>query len=135
MIRRNSIEAYREIQLNGLLSARRFEIYNYLFYSGPATATEISHGLQERNTNNANVRARLNELRDMGVVYEVQNVNCPYTGMTVIQWDVTDKLPKKLDRKHHDKPKMFNVSEFRKYLVDIGLPYQYRAQIDEYLGV
>jgi len=39
--RDTSIEAYRTIKANGLLSKRRLQVYEYLFNHGPATAKEI----------------------------------------------------------------------------------------------
>ena len=38
-------------------------------------------------------RARFTELRELGVIYEVRNRKCTITGMNVIEWDLTDRLP------------------------------------------
>lgn len=100
MTRQTSIDAYQEILSNGLLSDRRFEIYKILYKTGPMTANEISEYMRGRNyAKGSNAHARLCELRELGVVKEVAEVKCSITGMTVIQWDVTDSLPKKLEKK------------------------------------
>lgn len=97
MTRQTSIDAYNEIKESGLLSHRRFEVYETLFNIGPATAGEISKA-QNKTSNFAkgdNSHARLCELRDLGVVKEIMEVKCTVTGMRVIQWGITDKLPSK----------------------------------------
>lgn len=133
-MRRTSIEAYQKIKYSGLLKGRRMEVYEWLYHNGPATGTQVSNGLLKRNCNSANVRARLNELREMGVVYEVDEVKCPCTKQTVIQWDVTEKLPREIPKAKGAKPFMLNKKDFREFLADIGVGYDKRQQIDEYLG-
>jgi len=99
-VRRISIEAYRNIKENGLLSRRRFEVYSWLFENGPATATQIANGLRKQDTNSSNVRARLNEMRSMGCTFEVEEVKCEHTGQTVILWDCTEQqAPLKIHKK------------------------------------
>lgn len=102
MTRQTSIEAYTTIRDSGLLSQRRWEIYDIVFRFGPMTANEAFAKLYKDNLgpHNAasNSAARFSELRDRGVIYEVQTRICKITGMTVIEWDVTDRLPLKLDK-------------------------------------
>ncbi len=100
MIRQTSIEAYNTIKDNGLLSERRWQVYNVLFHHGPLTATQIASkipGIKSASVGN-NSHARLGELRQMGCVVETGYVECPLSGMTVIRWDVTDKVPVKFER-------------------------------------
>lgn len=99
--RKTSVEAYREIKTGGLLSKRRFEVYECLFYNGPMTASEISEMLpgKKSRTIGSNVHARLGELRESGVVYEVKERICSISGKNVIEWDVTDKLPAPIQKK------------------------------------
>jgi Fe2+ or Zn2+ uptake regulation protein len=99
-VRDTSIEAYNRIKADGLLCRKRLEVYEWLYHHGPATGMEVHRGLGgQGNANNANVRARLNELREMGVVKEMEDtVECQVTKMTVIQWDVTPNLPTPLEK-------------------------------------
>jgi hypothetical protein len=102
MARKTSAEAYRTIEENGLLSKRRFEVYDCLYYHGPMTASEtfrrISGGRPNYNFD-SNTRARFTELRDQGVIAEIGEKKCAVTGMTVILWDVTSELPTPLPKK------------------------------------
>lgn len=96
MARRTSIDAYRRIEADGLLSARRFQVYRALYHHGPATRNELSDILQARWNIRINpnlVSSRLNELRSLGVVYEATERTCTQTGMRVILWDVTEAIP------------------------------------------
>lgn len=103
-VRETSIDAYNEIKANGLLSEKRFQVYEILVDHGPLTGAEVSQRIRQkhgRSTVSETVRNRLTELRDLGVVREVGQKPCPITGRTVIVWDVTKNLPeqtKKPDR-------------------------------------
>lgn len=102
MIRQTSIHAYNAIKENGMLSRRRWQVYDSLFRHGPLTGSELM--LKIRNDHNVpiatntNVTTRLGELRSMGVVYEIRERDCSITGQKVIEWDVTDRLPAKLEK-------------------------------------
>jgi hypothetical protein len=100
MIRETSIEAYRTIKENGLLSRRRWQVYECLFEYGPLTRNEISKYLSKNliKINSNLVSSRLVELREMGVIVEIKERICSITGMTVIEWDVTKKLPAKIKK-------------------------------------
>lgn len=102
MIRDTSIEAYKKIRENGLLSKRRFEVYDILFNNGPLTGSEVAIKFKKTYghfaPSNTNIVTRLGELRDTGAVREVNKTMCSVTGMTVILWDVTSKLPIKLEK-------------------------------------
>lgn len=96
MVRKTSIEVYRRIVSEGLLSKRRLDIYSVLFHEGPLTANEVfKRLLGKSNINSANTGARLFELREMGAAEETGTRKCSVTGNNVIVWDVTGKLPKK----------------------------------------
>lgn len=100
MIRETSIEAYRAIREGGLLSERRLQVYELLYHYGPCTANElINRAGKKSSLINQNVVTRLGELRDMGCVKELGVRQCDVTGMKVIVWDVTGKLPGKLYKK------------------------------------
>lgn len=94
MIRQTSVDCYHEIRDNGLLSEKRWDVYDVLYHYGPATGMELLSKMR-RSIVDSQVRARLNELRNLDVAYEKQERICSITGMRVIEWDVTDRLPKK----------------------------------------
>lgn len=100
MARHTSIEAFNTIKENGLLSKRRLEVYSALFKHGPCTANELGVQLRKMFAENVNLNVvtRLGELRNVGVVSEIRERACSITGMTVIEWDVTSKLPMKFDK-------------------------------------
>lgn len=103
MIRETSLEAYKEIRRNGLLKKRQLEVYTALFERGPSTATEIFYALSKsRNPSHSNVTTRLGELRDKGVVREVQKRRCTVTGKMVIEWETTNRLPIKFEKPHRE---------------------------------
>lgn len=97
--RDTSIKAYEEIKRDGALSPRRMEIYDVLFHYGPLTANEIFKRIIGRSSiNQANVPARLNEMREMGCVKEVGTRACSVTKMEVILWDCTRHYPTRVKR-------------------------------------
>ena len=95
MARRTSLEAWRAINQNGLLSKRRLEVYNVVFDFGPLTSAEAFRILNQNKPMGAitSSRARFTELRDAGVFYEVRERFCNATGRLAIEWDVTENLP------------------------------------------
>lgn len=99
MIRDTSIQTYREITENGLLSKRRFDVYDVLFHHGPLTQTEV-HAIVAKNTKISirSITPRFSELERMGVIREVDRKICSVTGRQCIRWDVTSKLPIKFDK-------------------------------------
>ncbi|KKK74107.1 hypothetical protein LCGC14_2887060, partial [marine sediment metagenome] len=94
----------------GLLSAQRFRVYSALRNHGPCTAIELAErfGIGWRHT----ISRRLPELRDRGVVRELDTRVCNVGGRPSIVWETTDALPKNppkqtrsdfLDRQHQDE--------------------------------
>lgn len=109
MIRNTSMEAYRAVCEDGTLSRRRQETYISLFRHGPCTGSELlkKHQKSGLNTTHSNIRARLGELRDLGLAEEVGERPCGVTGKNVIVWDVTAKVPTKnssLSKEKRSKP-------------------------------
>lgn len=100
-VRETSIEVYHQIRDEGLLSAMRFAVYDAVFRYGPCTCSELCDRMKMLPSN---ASPRLTELRDLGVVKELGTAPCPITGREVILWDVTDKLPQDVSRKHY-KPR------------------------------
>ena len=91
--RQTSIDCYRKIKSEGLLAKRRLEVYEAIFKNAPCTTNEA---LKDIHSGSHGVGSRTSELRELGVIYEVQNRKCTITGMNVIEWDLTDNLPKNI---------------------------------------
>lgn len=100
MVRETSIKSYNTIKDNGLLSEKRWRVYDIVFNHGPligSKAAFIYKGKYGFGSNSETIRNRLTELRNMGVVREVGKALDQDTGMTVILWDVTKSVPIKFD--------------------------------------
>jgi hypothetical protein len=99
VIRRTSIEVYRKIKEQGLLSKKRAEIYFVLFPHGPMTGNEIFRMIKGvSRIVHANIHSRLNEMEKLGVAERIGTRTCTVTGNNVDLWDVTDDLPKKVKK-------------------------------------
>lgn len=103
MTRRTSVLAYQQIKELGLLSKRRFEAYRELFTHGPATASELIRKVIRSGGESPpiikSLHKRLSDLVRLGVAYEVQERKCKVTGRVVIEFDVTEKLPTKPEKR------------------------------------
>jgi len=97
-VRETSLQAYHTIKENGLLSQRRWEVYELLVKHGPGTASELHQNVQRGSAAvvGANIRARLHELKEAGVSAEIGERPCTVTGYMAIVWDVVDRLPKEV---------------------------------------
>lgn len=98
-MRQTSIEAFNAIRDNGLLTGLQFEIYEILFQHGPMTAGEAAQVYRSRhahtNRQRNEIAKRVSDLRAFGVVREIGSRPCRATGMRVLVWDVTDRLPER----------------------------------------
>lgn len=102
-VRDTSIEVFHRIRAEGLLSERRLEVYSALFEYGPCSANELFRKMRGSvRVSQANIQPRLNELVAMGCAVELQTRPCRVTGNRVIEYDVTSKMPKKLEKKAFD---------------------------------
>ena len=85
VIRETSIEAYNEIKENGLLSKRRFQVYETLYNNGPLTTGEIWYiYFRDQGISQNSINPRLSELVSLGVVSEVGKRSCKITGRNVL---------------------------------------------------
>ena len=91
--RQTSIDCYNQIKEEGLLSKMRFKVYESILKKAPCTSAEVLSTMLSKNSAITSSRARFTELRELGVIYEVQNRKCTITGRTSIEWDLTDRLP------------------------------------------
>jgi len=112
--RKTSIECFNKIKQEGLLSKRRFEVYEALYTSAPCTSSEAI-----RNAKTTfgvfGVSSRFTELRDLGVIYEKGEKKCNITGRNVIEWDLTNRLPINFKKKSKTKKQRINdaINSFR----------------------
>jgi hypothetical protein len=109
--RQTSIDCYKQIILEGLLSKRRLQVYEILLENGCLTGTEISILFKQKHfssNHSEGIRNRVSELFERGVVYEKAIVECKSTGRKVTQWDLTDKLPIKIKNSNKTKKQRIN---------------------------
>jgi hypothetical protein len=104
--RQTSIDCFNQIKQSGSLSKSRFQVYETLFkLNKPSTAREIFAKIPVVKIE----PTRLTELRDMGAIYEKGVRKCQITGVNSIEWDLTDKQPKKLPARITAKQKLKNL--------------------------
>jgi len=101
--RQTSIDCYNKIKSEGLLSNMRFKVYEAILRKAPCTSGEAFATMTTKENQISQSRARFTELRELGVIYEVQNRKCKITGMNVIEWDLTDRLPIKIKKCNRTK--------------------------------
>lgn len=103
-IRRTSIETYRRIEAEGLLTQMRWRVYRALYHHGPLTRAEIVKHLEypgmERQPDIYN---RLSDLRVRKAAWVVGTRTCTVTGNRCQLWDVTDQLPNELATTQKEK--------------------------------
>jgi predicted transcriptional regulator len=98
--RQTSIDCYNQIKEEGLLSNMRFRVYSALLAMGkPSTTREVYKTINVEKQE----ATRFTELRNLGVIYEVQNRKCTITGRTSIEWWLTDRLPVKIKKSNKTK--------------------------------
>lgn len=107
MIRQTSVDAYHAIRDEGLISKRKFEVYEILFHHGPLTAHEIVYMARSKYplANQTGFNARLSELKTLGLAIEVGEKINPVSGKLNYLWDVTDKRPVNFEKPHREKCK------------------------------
>jgi Fe2+ or Zn2+ uptake regulation protein len=105
MKRKTSIEAYTRIKENGLLSKRRWEVYEILYHNGPLTAHEVVAIARRTypHANQTSFNARLTELEEVGVAETCGEKINPVSGFHNKLWDVNDKIPLKFEKEKRHK--------------------------------
>ena len=106
-IRQTSIDCYKEIVKEGLLSKMRLQYYEAIMQCAPCTSGEAYDLMIKGKVLPKSVRlerTRFSELRDLGAIKEVGVRRCNISNRKTIVWDLTDQLPnKKLIPKKKDK--------------------------------
>jgi hypothetical protein len=106
--RQTSIDCYNQIKSEGLLSKMRLKVYEAILRKAPCTSGEAFATMTTKENQISQSRARFTELRELGVIYEVRNRKCTITGMNVIEWDLTDKLPINVKKNNKTKKQRIN---------------------------
>ena len=97
--RETSILAFQAIKDNGLLSERRFQVYQIIFEHGPVNCRQIIEIASRGNvTNTGAFSGRLSELERLGVIESHSVGPCPITGHETIFWVTTDQMPAKFEK-------------------------------------
>lgn len=109
--RQTSIDCYNQIKEEGLLSKMRLKVYEAILRKAPCTSGEAFAVMTTKENQISQSRARFTELRELGVIYEVQNRKCSITGMNVIEWDLTDNLPKEAKLRKTKKDRVNDALE------------------------
>lgn len=109
--RQTSIDCYNKIKEEGLLSKMRLKVYEAILRKAPCTSGEAFAVMTTKENQISQSRARFTELRELGVIYEVQNRKCSITGMNVIEWDLTDNLPKETKLRKTKKDRVNDALE------------------------
>jgi hypothetical protein len=109
MARQTSIECYRKIKDNGLLSKIRLKVMGRVLELAPCTATEVEAYMNVHDGMKGTWRV-MTWLSEAGVVYETGTRACKISGHNCIEWDLTDRLPGKVAKKQMVKPRYINSS-------------------------
>jgi hypothetical protein len=102
MMRKTSIEAYKAIVEEGIVPEAAAAAYRALHNRGPMTQNELKREIRHAGyyaVNSETARKRISELSAMDVVEIVGKRACTVTGRTCYLWDVTGKMPVRVERK------------------------------------
>lgn len=108
MARNTSVAAYQSITENGLLSRRRWEVYEVLYRFGPLTQLELAKA-HFQHTQARNVQPRISELAALGVVEHVGFKVDEVTQQKNMLWDVNDQLPVKPMKKKSSRARILEL--------------------------
>lgn len=89
MQRKTSQEAYDAVMASEELGPTQKQAYRILFERGPLTGKELN-----ALSGSDGFHKRLSELRDSGIVDEVEIRLCTVTGFKAYTWDVNRNLPR-----------------------------------------
>jgi len=103
--RQTSLDCFNQIKTEGLLSKMRLKVYEAILRKAPCTSGEAFATMTTKENQISQSRARFTELRE-----------CTITGMNVIEWDLTDRLPVTLKNTNKTKKQKVNdaVDSLRK---------------------
>lgn len=103
-MRQTSIDAYHQIKEDGLLSRRKWQVYDVIYNHGPITAGEVwSKFFKKLNISQNSTNPRVSELEELGVIRDVGIRECTITGKRCSTWVATKNLPVKLTKEEKIK--------------------------------
>ena len=120
MTQRTSIETYYEIKNSGLLSEKRWKVYDIFYQNNrPLTGAEVSQIYKANypsSQHSETIRNRITELKEMGLLAEFEIVDCTFTGRKVYTFVTTNNLPEKLEKKETLNQKLEKILDEIKLL-------------------
>jgi len=99
MQRQTSIDAYRELVIEGVLSEKNKIVYKYLYEFGPKTQKQAEVYFGDVTYT---IRPRFAQLVKMGLIKHADYDVCEKTGHRNMTWDVTDMVTPKVIEKIKD---------------------------------
>lgn len=125
MINSVSVEVYHSIKNSGILSDKRMKVYD-IFYENPQglTGSEVSEIYKSKypsSKHSETIRNRITELRDMGVLDEIDIVTCQYTNRSVTKFRLNHKMPTSLEKKETLNEKLDKILQ---NIVELGYSMQ-----------
>ncbi len=106
MIKNTTLETFKQIQEEGLLSEKRLRVYEIIYEYGALTGAQISEIYQTKYPSaqhSETIRNRITELIQMNVVKEAGMIVCDKTKRTVNTYLCTNELPAKIQKKTNKK--------------------------------
>lgn len=137
MVRDTSIAAYHAIKERGLLSERRFQVYEIFVEANPRplTGSQVSrlwHDRYQGSDTSEVVRSRITELAERGLLEEDGTVFDDRTEMMVIAWRVVDRLPAEVERRESKAQKVkrleTEVERLRRLVDDLSRKLEDEAE-------
>jgi hypothetical protein len=128
-VRDTSIDAFKKVVDSGLLSIKLIHAFTMVYQYGPLTSREANKRFVEYTGAEDNLnqfRALLTHLQNMDVIQTVEKVVCPFSKMTVYQFDVTGRLPvkeKKVSLKDKKANLLKTVDALTPWVGDLGRQY------------
>ena len=95
-MKKTSLDTYKKIKEEGLLSRKRFEVYNYIYKRKKPVTIKEAHNALGNGCAGGTVTSRFSELESMGVIRVVGEDK---TGKNVQNlYSVTGSLPSKYEK-------------------------------------
>ena len=99
MIDELSLQCFKIIVRNGLVSRRKQQVLEYIVKHQPCTAKECNIYYAKQGENSSSFMSRFGELEDLGVIHRVGTKIDPHTSKECWLYSMTGNVPKKLDKK------------------------------------
>lgn len=105
LIKPTTLDAFQEINANGLLRRTQLDVYNAIYASPtPVTASEVTHMLMKRPQMHPSYHPALTALAEKGVIRSPGKRACRITGYQAEEWEVQPHLPAPIPKKIRLRP-------------------------------